>query len=143
MASIYLDNDISLRLAPWLQGAGHDIAAARDLGLEQADDNTQLLTAVRSARLLVTHNRRDFILLHEAWRRWPPALGLVLPPHPGILVLDQAAPEDLALAINSLLSVHTVGTLRGELFWWRSARGWTAWVVGGGWTVPDLPSSPT
>lgn len=68
MAHLYFDNDISHRLVPELEAAGHMVLTARDRGLAEADDNAQFLAAVRVSRVLVTHNRKDFTLLHDAWR---------------------------------------------------------------------------
>jgi hypothetical protein len=103
MADLHLDNNVSLLLAQILRDAGHSVAAARDLGLAAATDDTQLLVAAQSGRILVTHNRKDFMLLHDAWRTWPRAFGLALPAHPGILALDQAPPTVLSRAIEELL----------------------------------------
>lgn len=90
MADLYLDNDVSLRLAPLLRIAGHEVVTTRGLGVVTATDDAQLLTAAQDGWILVTPNRRDFRLLHDAWRTWAPAFGLALPSHPGILVLDPA-----------------------------------------------------
>ena len=87
MARLYLDHNVSQRLARLLR-TNHDVVSARDLRLTRLTDDAQLLAAVRDDRLLVTHNRGDFALLHDAWLTWPPAFGLALPPHSGILVLD-------------------------------------------------------
>ena len=93
MASFYLDNDVSIRLARLLLKSGHLAFAAKDLGFSAATDNEHLLVAVRNDWILVTHNRTDFTLLHDAWGSWPLALGLELPLHPGILALGQGPPE--------------------------------------------------
>ena len=71
MADFYLDNDVSLRLAPLLRSVGHRVTTTRELGLSAASDDAQLLTAARNGWILITHNRRDFMMLHDAWRTWP------------------------------------------------------------------------
>lgn len=38
--------------------------------MERASDDAHLSLAARSGWILVTHNAKDFILLHAAWRRW-------------------------------------------------------------------------
>lgn len=135
MAEFYLDSDVPLLLGRLLRRAGHVVAAARELGLGAATDDAQLLAAVRGGRLLVTHNRRDFTLLHDAWRSWPPAFGLALPAHPEILVLDQAPPGVLFESIEVLLAATSPPARRNELFWWRSRDGWSRRIVGTGWTA--------
>ena len=54
MAAFYLDNDVSLGLAPLLLEQGHDVTSTRDLRLFRAGDVDQLLTAVRNGWVLLT-----------------------------------------------------------------------------------------
>ena len=133
MADLYLDNDVSLALARPLRAAGHRVTAARDLGHFRAGDDAQLLTA-RSGWVLVTYNRRDFAMLHDAWQTWAVAFGSALPPHPGILVLDHAPPAAQAGAVVSLLAAPG-GPLANELLWWHRGGGWSRRLVGGGWAT--------
>jgi predicted nuclease of predicted toxin-antitoxin system len=137
VADLYLDNDVSLHLAPLLRAVGHQVMTARDLGLGTATDDVQLLTAARQRWTLVTSNRRDFRLLHDAWRTWPAAFNVTLPPHAGILVLDHAAPEEQFQGVEALLAATETSLLEGELFWWRPAAGWRR-LVGTSWEpYPD------
>jgi hypothetical protein len=138
VTNLYLDNDVSLALASLLEAAGHTVVTARGLGLAAATDDTHFLSAVRNAHLLVTHNRRDFILLHDAWRSWPTAFGLVLPDHPGIFVLDHALPETLFRAITVLLAAMPPNALLNELFSWRRSTGWSTRLIGTGWSALPL-----
>lgn len=124
MARLYLDHDVSIRLAPLLRAAGHEATTARDVGLEHASDDAQLLVAWREARAFVTHNRKDYVLLDGAWRRWPPAWGVVAPPHPGVLVLDRRPDPELIAALAALLAADPPVQLVGELYWRRIGRRW-------------------
>ena len=133
MADLYLDNDVSLELAPLLSSAGHRVTTTRDLGLFRATDDAQLLTAARNGWILVTYNRRDFVLLHDAWLTWPAAFGLVLPAHPGILALDPASPETLARAVADFVAATPATALENGLFWWHGRDGWRRRIVGSGW----------
>lgn len=134
MASLYLDDhNVSLHLAPPLRAVGHDVVMARDLGLTRLTDEAQLLSAVRAGRVLITHNRRDFTLLHDAWLTWPAAFGLALPPHPGILVLDPAPHETLSGALDALLAATLSAPLANEIFWWHRRDGWRRRIIGTGW----------
>ncbi|MGI8827950.1 MAG: DUF5615 family PIN-like protein [Chloroflexota bacterium] len=75
MAELYLDNDVSLRLAPLLRAAGHRVITTRELELADATDDAQLLTAAQQHWILITSNRGDFRLFHDAWRTGQQLLG--------------------------------------------------------------------
>jgi hypothetical protein len=137
VAELYLDNDVSLRLAPLLRAAGHRVTTTRELGLTAAPDDAQLLTAAQQGWTLATSNRRDFRLLHSAWRTWGTASGLALPPHPGILILDPAPPADQFQALEALLAGSSRATLEDELCWWHRAEGWRHLVGTEGKPYPD------
>lgn len=130
MPRFYLDNDVSLGLVPLLKERGHTLETARGLGHSAAGDDAQLLIAVQRQATLVTYNRRDFELLHDAWRTWPTAFSLDFPPHSGILTLAHAPVAEQMTAIDELLNVETFGRLRNELFSWRHGRGWQRRIVG-------------
>jgi predicted nuclease of predicted toxin-antitoxin system len=66
VASFYIDHDVNVRVAQHLHALGHAARTARDLQLERAQDDQQLLVAAQNGWTLVTHNRKDFILLHRA-----------------------------------------------------------------------------
>lgn len=115
MARFFLDHNVSHRLAPALRRLGHDVVTARDLGLEGADDDQQLTAATDAARVLVTHNRKDFIALHRAWHRWSRRWG-VEAAHGGILVLLPQKPElPVAAAARALDEAITRYRVANEL----------------------------
>lgn len=124
MSSFYLDNDVFLRLVPLLVAGGHAVSSARELGLASAGDEAQLLTAVRREAILVTYNRRDFELLHDAWITWPAAFDLDLPAHPGILALAHAPVADQFDAIDGLIETTAPSALQNTMYSWRPGRGW-------------------
>ncbi len=88
MARFFLDNDFPLGVGDELQRLGHSVESARSTNREDRHDEDQLLYAATAGRILITHNRRDFLLLHDAWRRWTRA-WTVERAHAGILVLQQ------------------------------------------------------
>jgi hypothetical protein len=103
LADLYLDHNVSRGVLPLLERRGHDVLSTRDLGSERLPDDAQLLLTVRESRVFITHNRVDFRMLHDAWLTWPAAFGMALPPHPGILVLENSPPETLARVIADFL----------------------------------------
>lgn len=133
MSSIYLDHNVSRDVISPLRWAGHDVLSARDLGLTRLPDDAQVLSAVRARRVLVTHNRRHFTLLHDAWVTWPLAFGVVFPAHPGILLLNTAPPLAISDAVNDILGATPASLLASNLFWWHHRDGWRRRLVGNAW----------
>jgi Domain of unknown function (DUF5615) len=121
LARIYLDNDIALQLTAALDALGHDVIHTRSVGRESACDDEQLQTSATGQRLLVTHNRKDFRLLHSAWLRWSGDWHIDAV-HFGILVLPQPIPDDAAEAIDRL--VRSSGLLELQLLEYRSIDEW-------------------
>lgn len=105
----------------------------RDIRASRQTDDAQLLASARSDRVFITHNRRDFRLLHDAWLTWPAAFGVVLPPHPGILVLDDAPYDDLARVLVAFLVGTPPERLASEIFWWHRLDGWRRPAIEGRW----------
>ena len=73
MAAFYLDNDVNIRVSTLLRAADHHAITTRDLGLESASDEEQLLLAAQQGWIFVSHNEADFVLLDAAWQLWTAA----------------------------------------------------------------------
>ena len=88
MAYFYLDNDVATRVADELRTFGHAAVTTRSLHRGHTRDEQQLLYAAEHGWIVVTHNAKDFILLHDAWQLWAHAwqvpaqhAGIFIPPH--------------------------------------------------------------
>jgi len=80
---LYLDDDsASHLLTRLLQKAGHDVQIPADVGLDGREDPVHLAHAIKEDRVLLSHNYRDFELLHLLILQ---AQGH----HPGIFVVRQ------------------------------------------------------
>lgn len=78
---LYLDEDLSPRIARALRRKGIDAVSAYEVGNLQLSDWEQLAYAAREGRCLVTRNARHFVLLsQEAIRRQQPHAGIVFCP---------------------------------------------------------------
>jgi Domain of unknown function (DUF5615) len=124
VAEFYFDHNISVEIAELLRLSGHVAVTADELGLSRATDDVHLLVAADRGAILVTHNRKDFELLHDAWRRWSAAWG-VAPVHGGILILAQLNPTwvpRMAQAIASFIESNPA--LATALYTWHPVRGW-------------------
>lgn len=62
---LYLDENLSPRLAVLLQSRGIDAASTHEVGNAGLDDRAQLRYAAREDRVLVTANIVDFVALAE------------------------------------------------------------------------------
>ncbi len=101
---------------------GHAVETALERGLSRAGDDEVLLHAAIHRQILVTHNIKDFELLHDAWRRWSAAWS-VNQPHAGVLILPQPRPaEALAELLGTFLALGL--PLDNALYRWRSTAGW-------------------
>ncbi len=125
MARFYLDNDVAQRVAAELDAFGHDAITTRALHRRRARDEQQLMFAVHERRIFVTHNARDFILLHDAWHLWTYTWG-VQEEHTGIFIPPQdptswPAPK-IALEIH--LFIKTGQPIANQLYEWDQG----AWV---------------
>lgn len=140
MARIHVDNDTPIDLADALRDLGHDVVTAADLHLEDANDATHLSVAAADHRLLLTQNRKDFVLLFEAWAEWT-RQWRVRRQHSGILIVHQyGAGDDRQIArgietpfSRSWLPIAELwrynwrhGWCQGELTPGKSVK-WSAW----------------
>src|ERR1700731_3537232 len=62
---VYLDECVRIALAARLRLRGFIVFTARDAGLSGANDAQQLAFATRHGWLIVSHNTRDFMRLHQ------------------------------------------------------------------------------
>jgi hypothetical protein len=118
---LYFDHDMSQVVAGEFRARGDAITTAQELGLAQAMDGQQLLTAARRGWLLVTHDKTHYEVLHDAWFRWGEAWGAPQS-HSGIVILPHGSPSFVEQLLVTFLSTHSDFTDR--LFEWRPARGW-------------------
>lgn len=101
MASLYSNENLPLPAVLELRRLGHDVLTIQETGrADQAlPDESVLAFAAEQQRVLITLNRRHFILLHNAGR-----------PHAGILACT-FDPDFVALARR----VHTALTQESDM----------------------------
>jgi len=66
---LYLDEDISPRVAQALRQQGRDAISSHEVGNDGLPDEAQLHYAAQHERHLVTYNRRDYLILADRWYR--------------------------------------------------------------------------
>ena len=79
---LYLDEDISPKVAEILRKKGMDVVSAHETGMLETSDNEQLAFAATEGRVMVTRNRDDFITLSvQFFEDLKPHNGLIIVPH--------------------------------------------------------------
>jgi len=78
----YVDEDVPLSLAEALRNRGVDCITTQDACNKGLSDSEQLAFAAGNGRTIVSHNKKDFILLHNEYARSGKR-------HAGIIVADQ------------------------------------------------------
>lgn len=77
--TLYLDTDMSRKLARALRNEGFDAISAWDVGNEDLKDNQQLEYAVSQQRAVVTFNEDDFTkFLNEYWHAGKEHYGIIV-----------------------------------------------------------------
>ena len=113
---MYLDEDISPKVAEILRKKGMDAVSAHETGMLEASDDEQLAFAASEGRTMVTRNRDDYITLSvQFFEDLKPHKGLIIVPHtiPGsefsklatlLIKFSKERPEGLASYTIEFLS---------------------------------------
>jgi hypothetical protein len=116
--TFYLDEPVSLKIAPFVREAGYRVMTYLDAGLKGARDDVHLFTARLQDWILVTYNGNDFVLLHDGLHRWA-----ITNPHRGILVLpDNLANRVAAQALDVFIAAGL--PILAELYEWNVPGSW-------------------
>ena len=91
---LYLDEDISPRVAERLREKGIDAVSTREVRMIGVSDEEQLDRAVSEGRVMITRNRNDFIALTAQFFQ-------DVKPHHGLLIVPYSLPGyDFSLLAN-------------------------------------------
>lgn len=111
---------------------GYDAESARDLGRLRWTDVRVLTHASQVGQTVVTHNGRDFRMLHEAWINWrlrwsreaERETGRVVPMsgHAGIVIVPQSAVAEVESLVALFAERHDA--VPDRIFAWSQLRGW-------------------
>jgi len=127
-----LDEDVAHAVASLLRYRGLNVDSAKELGRLGLTDPQVLLRAAEQQQTLVTHNRKDFRALHEAWILWRGRWAVeveqttggstTLTQHAGILIVPHMRNQELARIIEEF--DDAAHPTMDRLFAWRRGAGW-------------------
>ena len=107
---LYLDEDVDPHLAQDLRQRGYDALAASEAGQLGRADREQLNYARQQGRVLLTHNRNDFLALAKEY-----ALQRI--PHAGILYMPQVPYRELFRRLLKFLAIATRAQAENVFIW--------------------------
>ena len=67
MLKLYLNENLSWRIARALREYGYDVISSHEAGMNEEEDPPQFAFAVEQERAVVTNNFADFIALHDEY----------------------------------------------------------------------------
>ncbi len=67
VAKLYLNENLSWKVAHALRKSGFDVVSSHDTGLNTTDDETQMAFAIKEDRAIVTNNFADFRRLNDEY----------------------------------------------------------------------------
>ena len=108
--SLFLDEDVRVLLAEVLRSRGYQATHVLEVKRTGKSDAEQLAYAAKNEMAVLTHNIRDYVVLHKAYQ----AAGKN---HSGIIVSGQIPFNDLLKRILKCLSINSKESLNNSLIW--------------------------
>jgi len=93
---LYFDEDVDISLAIPLIQKGIDVLTTQEAGNKRLNDAGQLEFAVAAKRAFLTHNKRDFALLHKEY-----VIGSI--EHYGIILSDQRPVGEMLRGLSRII----------------------------------------
>ena len=109
-AELYLDEDVSVRIAEILRGHGYEVRTAREEGMLGTTDAEQLAFAAAQGRVFLTHNRTDFEELAVQYFEEDRS-------HAGIVCAVRRPPHECAQRLMILLNDRTAAEFENQLLY--------------------------
>ncbi|MBI5034064.1 MAG: DUF5615 family PIN-like protein [Chloroflexi bacterium] len=105
--ALYLDADVSKKLASAIRDNGFDAVSAKEVGNAELDDHAQMEYAIAQHRAILTHNSQHFMpLMNEYWRAGKE--------HYGIIISQQLPLGELLRRVLKLLNTIDAGQVKNS-----------------------------
>lgn len=104
---LYLDEDVDISLAQALRQKGINVLTTQEACKKRLSDAEQLEFAVNTKRAILTHNKRDFTLLHKNYM-------LEGNEHYGIILSDQRPIGEMLRGLSRLVFSLTAEQMKNR-----------------------------
>lgn len=112
---LYIDEDLTDRLAVALRSRGYDVISAHEVTMRGKTDKAQLEFATRNNRVLLTRNIKHFITLQKEYYKH----GLL---HKGIVVTDYLPLKELIKRAIRFLNKKKMSEMGNCLDWLQNYK---------------------
>jgi len=110
MLKLYLNENLSWRIAKALKVYGYDVISSYEAEMNQADDRTQFAFAVEQGRAVVTNNFRDFVELYKEFATEEKQ-------HFGIIFTTKCSIPIIIRRLRILLESVTHDQMKNQILW--------------------------
>jgi Domain of unknown function (DUF5615) len=122
VTTFYLDENVSHRIVPFLEAAGHQIVTARSAGMIGAEDEDQLFFAWQRGLIIAAHNLIHFLLIHRTLHRWN-SIWAHDSIHAGILAIRNSLPIREQASVLDIFIASNLPTANA-FHEWRDVGSW-------------------
>jgi predicted nuclease of predicted toxin-antitoxin system len=125
MADLFLDADIDAALVSLFEARGHSVQSTAQVSRLNATDIEQLLIATDLGRLLITHDKDDYLLRCRLWRALALRWGVSSETHAGVIIVPQAKQLPLPRIVSEIDGlIRSEPSLWGRVFRFDLKWGW-------------------
>jgi predicted nuclease of predicted toxin-antitoxin system len=110
LLKLYLNENISWRVARSLREYGYDVISSHEAKMDQSNDPEQFSYAIKQKRAVVTNNFRDFIVLDEIYNHQ----GKI---HYGIIFTTKYTLSTLIKRLKKLLQTVSEEEMINQIRW--------------------------
>lgn len=107
---IYLNENLSWRIAKALREYGYDVVSSHDLGMNAEEDEVQFDFAVSEKRAVLTNNFSDFVKLCDEYA----TLGK---DHYGVIFTTKCTIKTTINRLRILLENMTAEQMKNQILW--------------------------
>lgn len=112
---LYIDEDLSDRIAVALRSKGFDAISAHEVNMRGKTDNEQLEYAIKQNRTILTRNIKHFITLQKEYHKG----GLA---HHGIVVTDYLPLKELIRRLTNFLYQKNLSDIGNTVDWLQNYK---------------------